>query len=308
MRTRTKLANHVTWVGFFANLILFALKLAAGVIGQSGAMIADAVHSLSDVATDLVVIGSFKIADKPVDENHDYGHGKFETLATAFVGGSLLVVGSGIFWKGISTIWSSFNGVPINQPGFIALFAAVISVITKELLYRYTLNTSKRIKSQTIIANAWHHRSDAFSSIATMAGIGGALLLGERWHVLDPLAAILVSTFIVRIALLIFIDSLKKLTDESLDEDTKKKILQIATDHPAVCDAHNLRTRHVGNDIAIDFHIRVDPQMQVSEAHRIASIIEVKLRHHFGEQTFISVHIEPKPDRGGRSDQMAARP
>lgn len=294
MKTRTKLASRVTWVGFSANLILTAFKLAAGVLGNSGAMIADAVHSLSDVATDIVVLGSFKIAAKPVDHNHDYGHGRYETLATAFIGGALLVVGCGIFWKGISTTWNSFHGAPLAKPGLLAFFAAIVSIIVKEWLYRYTVNTGKRINSQALIANAWHHRSDAFSSISTMLGIGGALLLGHKWHVLDPLAAVVVSILIVKVALKIFIGSIKELADESLGEQLKSEILQIATAPADVFDAHNLRTRRIGNDKAIDLHIRVAPEMQVSEAHTIASAIEAKLRSRFGENTFISIHVEPR--------------
>ena len=178
---RTSAATRVTWVGFFVNLVLTSAKLAAGIIGHSGAMIADAVHSFSDFATDIVVLASFRVVGKPADKDHDYGHGKYETLATAIIGVALLLVGAGIFWGGAAKIWASVvKGRHMAAPGYIALVAAVVSIVVKEWLYRYTVKVGRRINSQAVIANAWHHRSDAFSSIGTMLGIGGAILMGEE--------------------------------------------------------------------------------------------------------------------------------
>jgi len=302
MDTRTTSANHVTWVGFFVNLVLTAFKLVAGIVGHSGAMVADAAHSLSDFATDVVVLASFRVVDKPADRNHDYGHGKYETLATTIIGGALIVVGGGIFWSGAVKIWSSVQGAHLPTPGRIALVAAIVSIIVKEWLYRYTANIGKRINSQAVIANAWHHRSDAFSSIGTMLGIGGAILLGDKWHLLDPLAAVVVSFFIVKVALQISIRSIKELTEESLDEAIKAEIMQIASGLPSVTNPHNLRTRRIGNDIAIDLHICVEPEMHVSEAHTIISKIEEGLRERFGQSTFVSIHVEPRS--GNESDRQ----
>ena len=290
---RSRLANRVTWVGFFANLVLTAGKLAAGILGHSGAMIADAVHSLSDFATDIVVLASFRFVGQPVDKDHDYGHGKYETLATAIIGAALLLVGAGIFWGGATKIWASFKGEHLEAPGVIALIAAVVSIVVKEWLYRYTVKVGKRIDSQAVIANAWHHRSDAFSSIGALLGIGGAILLGEKWHILDPLAALVVSIFIVKVAVQISSGSLKELVEASLDETVEAEIVEIALAVPGVSHPHNLRTRRIGNEIAVDLHVRVDADLHVSEAHVIASQIEMRIRQRFGQSAFVSIHVEP---------------
>jgi cation diffusion facilitator family transporter len=275
------------------NLALTILKLAAGIAGHSGAMIADAVHSLSDFATDIVVLASFRLVGKPVDKSHDYGHGKFETLATALIGASLLLVGAGILWGGSVKIWASIHGEHMASPGYVALVAAVVSIIVKEGLYRYTMRVGKRIGSPAVIANAWHHRSDAFSSIGAFLGIGGAIVLGEKWHILDPLAALVVSVFIVKVAVEIASGSIRELTEESLDESVKGEIMQIASGVPGVVDPHNLRTRRIGSDIAVDLHVRVDEAMSVAAAHGIASKIEADLRARFGQSAFVSIHVEP---------------
>lgn len=293
MPTRTSSANRVTWIGFLVNLALTALKLAAGILGHSGAMVADAVHSLSDFATDIVVLVSFRLVGKPVDQSHDYGHGKFETLATALIGASLLLVGGGIFWGGAVRIWASMHGEFIPSPGYIALVGAVVSIAMKEWLYCYTVRIGKRIGSPAVIANAWHHRSDAFSSIGAFLGIAGAIVLGAPWHILDPLAAIVVSVFIVKVAVEIASGSIRELTEESLDESVKTEIMEIASNTPGAVDPHNLRTRRIGSDIAVDLHIRVDATLNVAEAHTIASRIEDNLRTRFGQSAFVSIHVEP---------------
>ena len=290
---RAKKANYVTWVGFFVNLVLTSFKLFAGIIGHSAAMIADAVHSLSDFITDIVVLVSFRVIRKPVDKGHDYGHGKFETLAAAFIGVALFFVGLLILWGGAKKIWLDINGVNIGKPGAIAFFAAVISVISKEWLYRYTVQTGREINSQAVIANAWHHRSDAFSSIGTMIGIGGAVWLGDSWHVLDPIAAVVVSFFIMKVALSISIMSVKELTEESLEEEIEEEILSIVKTIKGVIEPHNLRTRRIGNNIAVDLHICVDKNMNILEAHTIASQVEYGLQIKYGQETFVSVHVEP---------------
>jgi len=300
---RASLANRVTWIGFVVNLLMTIFKLAAGVIGHSGAMIADAIHSLSDFATDIVVLASFRATGKPADKSHDYGHGKYETLATAIIGGVLLIVGAALFWDGAVKIWNSINGEHVKAPGGIAFVAAIISIVVKEWLYRYTVNVGKRINSQAVIANAWHSRSDAFASIGAMLGIGGAIALGEKWHILDPLAAVIVSLFIIKVAINISSGSIKELTEESLDDVIEGEITQIVYNIHGVAHLHNLRTRRIGNEIAIDFHIRVAPDMQIVDAHAIMSKIEAAIRNQFGQSTFISIHAEPQLVAGNRTDQ-----
>jgi len=290
---RASEANQVTWVGLWLNLALTVFKFIAGILGRSSAMIADAVHSVSDFVTDVVLLVSFRIVGKPVDDSHDYGHGKFETLASNFVGAALLLVGLGILWSGIEKTYSALRGETLSPPGWIALLAAVISILVKEFLYRYQAGVGKKINSSAIIANAWHHRSDALSSIATMIGIGGAIFLGENWRVLDPIAAIMVSLLIIKIAIPIFWDSLKELLEASLDDDTEKDILEMAGSVPGVIDPHNLRTRRIGSYVAVDLHIRVDKSLGIVEAHDISRHVELKLKNYLGEESFIYVHVDP---------------
>ncbi|HNZ69236.1 MAG: cation diffusion facilitator family transporter [Prolixibacteraceae bacterium] len=288
-------ANRVTWVGFLINLVLTVFKLAAGVIGRSGAMLADAIHSLSDFITDIVVLVSFRMVKKPADEDHEYGHGKYETLATAFIGIALLFVGLGILYNGAKNVWSVLVlGQSIDAPGIIALVAALVSIIVKEWLFRYTKKTGDEINSQAVIANAWHHRSDAFSSVGTLVGIGGAILLGNRWRILDPLAAIVVSLFILKVAWQITRGSLRELLEESLDEETKKSIMEIVGQVEGVLEPHDLRTRKNGNRIVVDIHVRVKNETTIVEAHNLNNVIEFRLKERFGENTLISIHTEPE--------------
>ena len=294
---RAKSADKVTWIGLMVNVILTLFKLAAGMVGPSGAMIADAIHSLSDFITDLVVLASFRVVRKPADLNHAYGHGKFETLASVFIGFALIIVGLGIFYSGVEKIYSS---VVLHQvveaPGWIALVAAIVSIITKEWLYRYTVATAKKINSQAVLANAWHHRSDAFSSIGTMLGIGGAILLGEKWRILDPLAAVVVSIFILWVAWKIFRGGLSELLEESLDEETKRNIMTIVGGVEGVLEPHDLRTRRNGSRIVVDIHVRVKNETTIVDAHRINDLIEIRLREAYGDNTLISIHTEPETE------------
>lgn len=290
---RTSKANRVTWVGFYTNLLLTAFKLFAGIFGHSAAMVADALHSLSDFATDIVVLVCFRIIGKPPDKSHDYGHGKYETLATALIGLALFAVGLGIFWSGAKKIWAGLHGAHIQTPGVIALVAAAASILLKEWLYRYTARVGREINSQAVIANAWHHRSDAFSSIGTLVGIGGAILLGEHWHILDPIAAVIVSVFILKIAVQITIGSVKELTEESLEDAVEHEITTIVANVNGTIRPHDLRTRRVGNTVAIDLHVCVARDLNIAAAHQIASDVEDSLHKRFGEEAFVSVHIEP---------------
>ncbi len=287
----------VTLIGSFANFILLTFKFVAGVVGHSGAMIADAVHSLSDFVTDVIVLLFIHISFKPKDEGHDYGHGKFETLATTVIGLILLCVGIGLFREGAIKIFGFyFKGEPLESPGGIALIAALMSIIIKEILYRLTLHVGRKENSQTVIANAWHHRSDAFSSIGTAVGIGGAILLGDSWRVLDPIAAVVVSVLIVKVAIQLVVPAINDLLEKSLPEEVEKEILSVIAQTPEVKNPHNLCTRRIGNDFAIEVHIRVDGQTTVSHAHDLTKDIERKLRHRFGPTTHIVLHVEPFKD------------
>jgi len=301
-KLRQKEANKVTWIGFFSNLFLTIFKLIAGIIGHSAAMIADAVHSVSDFATDLVVVGSLRVSSRPKDGNHKYGHGKVETLATAFVGGVLLLVGLGILFSGAKSIFGHFKIEPIQRPGLIAFFAAIVSIIIKEILYRYTIVVGNRVNSKVLVANAWHHRSDAFSSLGTVLGIGGAIFLGSKWVILDPLAAIVVSFFILRVAVKITWESLAELVETSLPKHHEHEILELAAGVKGVHNPHDLKTRKIGNDIAIDLHINVKRDLNIEEAHDITVELEKCLRNKYGQDTHISIHTEPliEPDKAAK--------
>ena len=283
----------VTWVGSIANFLLLVAKFVAGIVGHSAAMVADAVHSLSDFATDIIVIVFVRISGKPEDEGHDYGHGKYETLATAIIGLILFFVGLGILVSGATTVLDTIKGKPLAAPSMLALVAAALSIIIKEALYRYTIYKGKQLHSQAVVANAWHHRSDALSSIGTFVGIGGAICLGERWRILDPLAAIVVSFFIMKVSLQLLKPCVDELLERSLPTETENKILEIIQSVPEVSAPHHLRTRHIGNHIAIEVHIRMDGNMSLSEAHALASKIESRLKEEFGADTHIGIHMEP---------------
>ena len=292
-KEREKKIYRVTLTGSVVNVILLVFKFIAGILGGSAAMIADAVHSLSDFLTDIVVIAFVRISSKPEDEDHDYGHGKYETLATSIIGLALLMVGLYIFYNGARQIWDVMHGAEIEQPGLVALSAAIVSILMKEWTYRFTVSVGKKVESQAVIANAWHHRSDALSSIGTAIGIGGAILLGKGWAVLDPIAALVVSVFIVKTALGLLSTSSGELLEKSLPKEVEKKIVDIVESEPEVSEVHHLCTRRIGNNIAIEMHIRMPGEISLKDSHTRASNIERKLRQHFGEHTHINLHVEP---------------
>lgn len=284
---------RVTFVGLVVNLVLSLLKLAAGVVGRSGAMVADAVHSFSDLATDIVVIAFARISAKPRDTDHDYGHGKYETLATIIISIALGVVGAGILVNSIRGIRTVIDGGLLPRPGAVALVAAVVSILVKEILYRYTVRVGRRLDSPSVVANAWHHRSDALSSLGTLVGIGCAFFLGDKWRIADPIAALIVSVFIFKIAFDLIRTGLGELLEQSLPEEVEKEILGIVAANPRVREPHNLRTRRIGAAIAIEVHVRMDGKMTVEESHELTVDIEQRLRERFGEGTMIAIHVEP---------------
>lgn len=290
---REKQIFRTTLVGSVANLLLVVFKFIAGIVGHSAAMIADAVHSLSDFITDIIVIIFVAISGKPEDEDHDYGHGKYETLATAVIGIILFFVGVGILISGIKAIIGALQGEPLQTPSPLALIAAVISIVVKEVLYHYTVKRGKALGSSSVVANAWHHRSDALSSIGTAIGIGGAIFFGEQWRILDPIAAVIVSLFIIKVAIELFKPCIEELLERSLPAEMEQKILDIILSTPQVSSPHHLRTRRIGSYIAIEVHIRMDGQRSLSETHQVASDIERRLKAEFGESTHIGIHMEP---------------
>lgn len=294
---REKEIFRVTIWGGIINVVLLVVKFAAGIFGHSAAMIADAVHSLTDFATDVVVLIFVHLGNKPADRDHDYGHGKYETLATAIIGTSLLAVGVLIFCSGAGKTWRVIQGEMLPSPGKVALVAAVASIVLKEWAYRFTVEVGKRCQSEAVVANAWHHRSDALSSVGTMIGIGGAILLGNRWTVLDPLASIVVSVFIVRAAWQLMMESMKELTEASLSDEDEAVIMHIAASEPGVSEVHNLRTRRVGNRIAIEMHARMLGSTPLVEAHLHATAIEHRIKEHFGPDTLVSIHLEPVKEK-----------
>lgn len=293
---REKEIYKVTIAGSVVNFLLLVFKFAAGILGHSAAMLADAVHSLSDFVTDVIVIVFVRISNKPQDKGHDYGHGKYETLATAIIGLLLLIVGFGILWNGATSIYTFLRGGKLEEPGMVALIAAVVSIVLKEILYRYTVAKGKKLNSQAVVANAWHHRSDVLSSVGTAVGIGGAILLGEHWRVLDPIAAVIVSFFIMKVAVQLLIPCVDELLEKSLPDEVEKEIEQALLSFPGVSEPHHLRTRRIGSYCAIEVHVRMDGQITLEEAHNTATAIEHKLKKMFGEGTLINIHVEPKKE------------
>ena len=291
---RSKELTFVTLVGSIGNLVLLTFKFVAGIVGHSAAMTADAVHSLSDFLTDLIVLVFVRIGAKPQDASHDYGHGKFETLATLFVALALVGAAIGIIVSGAVKFARWLQGENLEMPGSLALWAALLSIVVKEVLFRYTIARGKALESPAVIANAWHHRSDALSSIGAAAGIGGALLLGQKWAVLDPLASIVVGGMLVKVAVDLLKSSTGELSDMSLPEETEREIEEIICSYPEVTEPHNLRTRRIGNRIAIEVHVRMRGDMSLREAHDIVSDIEHQIKARFGPATLVTIHMEPK--------------
>ena len=290
---REKQIFRVTLVGSAGNALLVVFKFIAGIVGHSAAMIADAVHSFSDFITDIIVLIFVGISAKPQDTSHDYGHGKFETLATLFISLALFAAAVGIIVSGAQKLAAWLNGADLEAPGSLALLAAVISILIKEWMFRFTARKGRELESPALTANAWHHRSDALSSIGAAVGIGGAVLLGGRWTVLDPLASIVVGGMLIKVAWEIMRPSLGELTDESLPEKTESAILEVFHSFPDISEPHNLRTRRIGNRVAIEAHIRMDGDMTLQQAHDITSSIEGTLKERFGNGTIVTLHMEP---------------
>lgn len=291
---RSKEIYKVTLVGGAVNVILLLFKFVAGIVGHSAAMVADAVHSLSDFVTDVIVLIFVRISSKPEDKDHEYGHAKYETLAMTIIGVALLLVAVGIVYSGLTKIIAWAQGEVLKAPGLMALWAALLSVVLKEAVYHYSMVEARKLNSQAVEANAWHHRSDALSSVGTAIGIGGAIFLGQRWAVLDPVASTVVGVLIIKVSVELLRNGIGDLMEHSLPEEVENEILQLAASVPGVVEPHELRTRRLGNHYAIELHILMDGNITLCEAHEKASEVEDLLRAHYGSETHIAVHVEPK--------------
>lgn len=291
--TREKEIYKVTIIGGLVNLFLLVFKFVAGILGHSAAMIADAIHSLSDFVTDIVVLVFVKISSMPKDKSHDYGHGKYETLALTIIGIALMVVAIGIIVNGATKIAAWAKGEELQSPGMLAFWAAVVSIVMKEAIYRYSIIQAKKLDSKAVEANAWHHRSDALSSLGTAIGISGAIFLGHRWAILDPIASVIVGAFIVKVAFGLLRDGIGDLMEQSLPDKIENEILQMVGEIPGIKAPHNLRTRRIGNHYAIELHIMMDGGITLREAHDKATEVENTLREHYGKDTHVAVHVEP---------------
>lgn len=288
---RKRAIYKVTAIGSFVNLGLFVFKLLAGIFGRSSAMIADAFHSLSDFITDIIVVVFVRLSSKPADATHTYGHGKFETLATFFISLSMSLVGVGLLIHAIQDIVKSMRGTPLPEPEWIAFWAAMISIAAKEILYHYTIRRGRNLKSPAVIANAWHHRSDAMSSICTALGIGGAIALGGSWAILDPLAAAVVSVFIVKVGVGNMKPCLDELLERSLPAPVRRQIIAAIESVEEAGVPHHLQTRRIGTGYAIEFELRFDKDTTLEHACRVSQSVERVLKEKFGQNTHVGVHF-----------------
>lgn len=288
-----RVARHVTWVGFWINAVLGTGKVLAGIFGRSAAMVADGVHSFSDFVTDIIVIVFVGVSRRKADAHYQYGHGKYETFATMLVALILGVVGIMFFIDGASKTLDALHGASLGKPTWLALSMAVVSIVSKEWLYRYTRAAGERIRSAVVVANAWHHRSDALSSLATLIGIAGAMFLGDGWRVLDPLAAMVVSVFIVIVAFQIGGPAVKELLEVSLPRDLTDGMFRVIGSTPGVEAFHRFASRRNGSRMILDFHIKVNPHISVEHGHRIESDVERRLKDAYGEEMMVNIHLEP---------------
>ncbi len=289
----TKRIYSVTLRGTVINVLLLVLKFAAAIFGHSAAILADAVHSLSDLLTDIIVLISVKLGIRPHEKPNDFFHGKFELMSTAVVGLILFVIGLLLCYFGMRDTIRAFQGTVFERPGYIALFAAILSIILKEWAYRFTIRTARETGALILAANAWHHRSDAYSSIGTTIGIFFAMILGERWRVLDPITSVIVSIFIMRVAVRLIFNAINVSTDTKLPEDIEHDILDIANSEEGVGEVHHLMTRRMGDDIGVEMHIYMPGHLTISQAYQHTTSIEQKLREKYGPNTYVGIYIEP---------------
>lgn len=297
--------KRCTLTGLACDITLSAMKIAAGFFGRSSAILADGIHSISDTVTDALVYAMVKLSGKGTDERYRYGRGKYETLAAFLISIILVVVAIGLMMDGVKDVWAALNGATLERPHNIALVVAIIAIAVKEGLYHYTRHVGKRTGSTALKAYAWHHRADALSTVATLLGVAGAMFLGERWRVLDPLAAIAVSVLILVMAYRLGKPAVEELLEVSLPNEEENKITDIVTHTDGVKAFHNLRTRRNGNLRVVDMHIKVEGDMSVSRSHDITREIERKLSEALGE-VMTNIHVEPY--RGSTHCEKTATP
>ncbi|MDR1741954.1 MAG: cation diffusion facilitator family transporter [Synergistaceae bacterium] len=283
----------VTLIGMAVNMALTVGKYAAGIFGHSSAMIADATHSLSDLLTDIAVLAGLSYTSKPADSDHAYGHGRVETLTAAFCGVVLAIVGIGVFLEGGGGILRALSGEVLPVPGAVALWAALASILSKEALFRVTMAVGRRLNSSSLQANAWHHRTDALSSVGALLGVGGSMAGGSRWAVLDPVAAVVVSVFIFYAAASIFWNSVREVLDTSLAPSQINAVMSTALKFPEIVDIHKIRTRRIGFYVALEAHILMDGSMSLASAHEVATALENDLKALLGGGAIITLHTEP---------------
>ncbi len=288
--TEEQTALRVSRNSILVNVLLALGKLAAGIFGRSSAMISDAVHSASDVFSTVIVIIGVKVAGKESDKNHPYGHERLESVAALLLALTLGVTGIGIGYSGIKTIISEAEGSSGIVPGMLPLIMAVISIAVKEGMYWYTIRAAERIRSGALKADAWHHRSDALSSVGSFVGVLGAKM---GYPILDPLASVVICVFILKAAVEIFRDAARGMTDESLDDRTVEAIKGVARRQPGVMSIDDIKTRMFGNKAYVDIEIGVDGDMKLRDAHEIAEGVHTQVEKNFREVKHCMVHVNP---------------
>lgn len=291
---------RIILIGALANLFLAALKIAGGIVGRSTAMIADGIHSLSDLLTDGVVLFTHKIGQLPADENHPYGHGRAETIGATLVGAVIIVAGFGLAYQS----WEIITTGTFHAPSWPAAASAAVSILVNEILFRTTRSVGETTKSPSLVANAWHHRSDAISSIAALIGIGGAMV---GYPIMDPIAAIIVSVMIAKVGYDITFKGLSDLMDTALSEDETRCIETMINGLPGVIQMHNLRTRQIGGEVLMDVHILVDHEVSVTEGHQIAESVRRKLIRTMDNIQDVLVHVDTEDDAAFESIYWANR-
>jgi cation diffusion facilitator family transporter len=296
---RLQTAGGVTILGAVANAVLVALKTAAGLAGGSSVLVADAVHSLSDLATDILVLLGLRVASKPPDEEHPYGHGRYETLSTVLLAGVLLVVAAGIAWDASSRFGET------GRPATITLWAAALSIAVKETLFHVTLRAGRRCHSSLVIANAWHHRSDALSSVAAFAGILGARM---GFPILDPAAAVVVAALIAKMALQLLVEAIREVTDATLERDILHELGADIRRLPGVVSFHELRARRMGPRLLVDLHVEVEGSTTVSDGHQVAERVRQLVFQKQAGVSEVLVHVDPEPDEDLQPGDQLARP
>ncbi|MBU4565371.1 MAG: cation diffusion facilitator family transporter [Desulfarculus sp.] len=288
LKTQGKQGRRVTWVGAWVNLVLALGKLLAGIYGNSQAMIADAAHSLSDLVTDAVVLLGLKWGRSDPDDRHPFGHGRIETFSTLVVGVVLFALAVGLGYDAIEQLIRGDQ----HHPTWLALAAAVVSILAKEALYRYTVLVGRRIKSQAVVANAWHHRSDALSSVAVLAGVAGAMI-NPAWHSLDAWAALVVSLLILKVGGEVLWGALQEMVDTAPSHEIMDSIKQCALGVSGVEQVHDLKVRSIGGRLQMQIHVVVDGRLKVTQGHDIAKAVEHCLQAEMPDVGEVIVHVDP---------------